>query len=412
MSRALVLSLALLLALPAASAGLGSSEEEETPSAYAEMDGVSYYFAAGLVNGSALAHDAGAGERRLDFQGCAIAQFRPGVARGRLALDGLIDGAVPVKLEMSDFDGSGDYVRSNATVDASQDAALPAGGKARAELAASGLAQMHAGVVPNELGAPVLANFTDPLTGEPELRTSLFVTRDGMRDDAGALQQAVDADDEIHVVVSSPPGAQAAPDAASFGPPALTPDGSAAPDSEHAAVYSFLNTRYGGTAHLTVTSTSKAPPGTNEIAVSVYAPDGFQVGNATAASSLLGDGHADLDVPLDQMGEYLVLANGRILAGNYRIDVELAPPPAFKLDFWWDTVERGEAARSANSQCLKDLGLRTQVVSGSVLRHKPPLFPMELVVLAVVVSATAGLFVVRLAYDTFSSAEFKRSFKK
>jgi hypothetical protein len=412
MSRALVLAFALLLALPAASAGLGPAAEEETPSAYAAVDGVSYYFAAGLVNGSALTHDAGAGERRLDFQGCAIAQFRPGFGRGRLALDGLIDGAVPIKLEMSDFDAPGDSVRANVTVDAANDAALPPGAKARAELAATGLAQMHAGMAPNDNNAPALANFTDPLTGEPELRAALFVTRDGVRDADGTLQPKAAADDEMHVVVSSPPGAQPTPDHASFGPPAATPDGSAFPDSEHAAVYTFLNTRYGGTAHLTVTSTSKAPPGANEIAVAVYAPDGFQVGNATVASSALGGGHATIDVPLDQMGEYLVLANGRLLLGNYRIDAELAPPPAFKLDFWWESVARGDVARSANSQCLKDLGLRTQVVSGSVTRHKPPGFPMELVVLAVAVAATTGLFIVRLGYETFSSAEFKRSFKK
>jgi hypothetical protein len=216
----------------------------------------------------------------------------------------------------------------------------------------------------------------------------------------------------MHVVVSTSLGAQPTPDHASFGPAAFSPDGSAFPDSEHAGVYAFLDTRYGGTARLTITSTSKAPPGANEIAVAVYAPDGFQVGNATVASSALGDGHATIDMPLDQMGEYLVLANGRILLGNYRIDVELAPPPAFKLDFWWESVGRGEGARNANSQCLKDLGLRSQVLSGSVLRHKPPSFPMELVVLAVAVAATTGLFLVRLGYETFSSAEFKRSFKK
>ena len=45
--------LALLMALPA-SAGSSSAEDEGPPSAYAQVDGVTYYMAAGLVNGSAL----------------------------------------------------------------------------------------------------------------------------------------------------------------------------------------------------------------------------------------------------------------------------------------------------------------------------------------------------------------------
>jgi hypothetical protein len=412
-ARAGIGLLALLLALPAASAGFSSTEDEGPPSAYGTVDGVTYYMAAGLVNGSALTHDAGAGERRLDFQGCAYLQFRPSYGRGRLAVDGLLDAAVPVKLEMSEFDPPTGSVRTNVTLDAAHDAALPAGAKARAELAASGFAQMHAGIVLDELtGAPAYGNFTDPRSGAEEMEASVFATTDGVRDAAGALQDKAGKDDEIHVVVASPADAQAKSDVLSFGPPAALPDGSAMPSSEHSAVYTFRDTRYGGVAKVTVSSTSKAPPGSNEITVAVYAPDGFEAGNVTVSSSLLGPGQGSFEVPLDRIGDYAVLAHGRLLAGNYRIDVELVPPPAFKLDFWWESYERGDASRSANSQCLKDLGLRAQVLSGAVLRHKPPGFPMELVVLATAVAATTGLFVVKLGYETFSSAEFKRSFKK
>lgn len=412
--RPLPLRLAIVLfaALLAAPATSGAPAEEEEPSAYAAMDGVTYYMASGRVDGSALTHDAGAGEAPLDFQGCVLLMFRPEFGRGRVALDGVLDGVVPIKLEMSDFDGP-DSVQANVTVDSAHDTALPPGGKARAEMAARGYAQMHAGIVPDDEGAPVLGNFTDPLTGEPDLHASVFATRDGMRGPDGALQPQVQSGDaEIHVVVESPPGAAPQPERLAFGPPAYFADGSAFPNAEHAATYAFLNSRYGGVATLTVTSTSKAPPGSNQVTVTVYAPDGFQAGNATVASSVLGQGSATLEVPLDQMGEYTVIASGSLLMGSYRIDVELAPPPAFKLDFWWEEADRGEAARAANSQCLKDLGLRAQVVSGNVLRNKPPLFPMELVVLAVLVSAATGLFLVKLAFETFSSAEFKRSFKK
>lgn len=411
--HAIMVGFLAILALPIAAAGFSSTHDEGPPSAYGTVDGVTYYMAAGLVNGSALTHDAGAGEQRLDFQGCAFLQFRPAFGRGRLAVDGLLDAAVPLKLEMSEFDAPGGGVRTNVTLDAAHDPALPAGAKAQAELAAAGFAQMHAGIVLDELtGNPTLGNFTDPRSGAEEMEASVFSTTDGVRDEAGALQDKASKDDEIHVVVASPADAQPKSDLLSFGPPPALPDGSAFPDSEHSAAYSFRDTRYGGVAKVTVTSTSKAPPGSNEVTVAVYSPDGFEAGNVTVSSSALGPGQGSFEVPLDRIGDYAVLAHGRLLAGNYRIDVELVPPPAFKLDFWWESVERGDAARAANGQCMKDLGLRAQVLSGSVTRHKPPGFPMELVVLSIAVAAATGLFLVKLGYETFSSAEFKRSFKK
>jgi hypothetical protein len=410
MSRRLLPLALLLLALPL---GTAAPEEESAPSSYASIDGVAYHLASGRVNGSALAHDAGGGERLLDFQGCAFTQFRPGFGRGRVAVDGLIDGVVPVKLEMSDFEAGGGFVESNVTVDASQHPALPEGGRARAEIAARGVAQMHAGIVENEDGFPALGNFTDPVTGSQELSAAVFVARDGSRGEGGAPQPEVQRDDdEIHVVVATPPGAEPQSQAMWFGPPAFTADGSAFPEGEHAASYRFLNTRYGGVAALTVTASARAPPGQNEVTVTVYSPDGFEAANATVAPSILGPSTVELEVPLDQLGDYTVLARGRLLMGNYRIDVELQPAAGFRFDFFWEEFHRGEEARNANSQCLKELGLRAQVVSGSVRRNPPPMFPMELVVMGVVAAVVTGLFLVKLGYETLSSAEFKRSFKK
>lgn len=414
--RRTLAALALLLLLASPAAGSRHADEEEEPSPYGTVDGVTYYMAAGLANGSALAHDAGAGEQLLVFQGCAYLQFRPGFDRGRLAVSGLLDDATPLVLEMSEFEPDG-FVRTNSTLGPDDSFAVPEGASPFAELWAAGTAQMHAGILfppdASPVNPPRLANFTDPVTGDEDLRAQVFAARDGVRDDATSARLDRDAggDAEVHVTVASPDGAAPGEDRIRFGPPAALPDGSAAPDSEHLDVYELQNTRFGGTARLVLESTSRAPPGMNQVALSVYAPDGFEVANGSAASSVLGAGRAEMEFPLDQVGTYTLRASGSLLLGSYSVDVTLRAPPAFRMDFWWEDVVRGDAARSALSECQGQLGLRAQVVDGSVQRTPPPRFPLTLVVVAAVAATTTLLLVVKFASDTFASWAFRRQLR-
>lgn len=411
----LAIAVLLLLAAPTAmGARFGREEETAQPSSYAAIDGVTYYLAAGLVNGSALASDPGTGESVMDFAGCAFVQLRPELGRGRVSIAGLVDGFTPLRVDYEDFVGdvaSQGPIATNLTLDAAYHPVLGAGQSAGGEVAGQATAQMRASEYYDfDKGAFQLANFTDPVGGGEDLRATLAMARDGVRDDAtGArLADVAEGDEELHLVLASPEGARPEGDSVRFYGPPDVPDGIPATDAEYVGSFDFLNTRFGGTATVTFSATSKAPPGLNSLTLVVRAPDGTEAGNTTVDWSVLAAGAATIEFPADQLGFYAIIVTGKIALASYTIDVELAPAAAFQLDFWWEDVVRGGAAQGAFGDCQRDIGLRAQVVAGEVARSQPPSFPLEVVVLGVAAAVVAALLVVKLAQDQLSGDAFRK----
>lgn len=412
-ARPAAVALALLL-FPSALAASQMEEAEDPLSSYAVWDEVTYYLAAGIVNGSSVAVDFGGGERLLDFDGCALVQLRPELDRGRVSIAGMVDGVTPLRVDFGDFDGdtaSQGAVAANLTLDPSMHPMLPAGATARGEVAGAAVATMQAA----EVWDPVderyrAANFTDPVGGGTELHARLAASRDGVRDDeTGALQDKVEEGDrELHIVLGSPSGASPSADQFQFASPADLPDGSTMPNAEHAAAYDFLNTRFGGTATITLTMPSKAPPGFNALTLAVRAPDGAEVANASVESSVLAAGTATVEFPADQMGLYRIVVTGQLLLGSYTLDVTLDAAPSFQMDFWWEETVRGAAAPDAHGECQKQLGLRAQVVAGRVDRSSPPGFPLQTVLIALVAGTITALLVVKLVMDQVSANAFRK----
>jgi hypothetical protein len=410
----LLAALALLvLVLPSALAA--TDEEAEGPaSPYAPFDGVTYYMLAGVVNGSAAAVDSGAGERLLAFDGCAFVQLRPDLDRGRVSIAGMVDGVTPIQVSFEEFGGdlaSQGPIAANVTLDSASLPALPAGKTARGEVVGEAMATMKA----SEVWDPIderyrAANFTDPVGGGEELRALLAVSEEDVRDDetSTAQDRSDQGERELHIVVESPPGSSPSSDSFGFASPAELGDGSMMPDAEHAATYEFLNTRFGGTGSITLTLTTKAPPGFNALTMAVRAPDGAEVGNVTVEGSVLAPGTATIDFPADQLGVYHVLVTGKHLLGSYTVGVQLDPAPAFRMDFWWEDPVPGAAAADAFGECQKQLGLRAQVVAGRVDRADPPGFPLQVVVVGIVAAVITGLLVVKLVMDQVSSSAFRK----
>jgi hypothetical protein len=408
------LSLALLI-LPSAHGATQMEEAEEDPlSAYAVWDGVTYYLAAGIVNGSSVAIDVGGGERLLDFNGCALVQLRPGLDRGRVSIAGMVDGVTPLRVDFGEFDGdtaSQGPVAANLTLNPAVHPMLPAGATARGEVAGEAIATMQAAEVWDPIDERYrAANFTDPVGGGTELRARLAVSQDGVRDDGtGSLQDEVeDGDREMHIVLESPAGASPSADAFQFTSSPDLPDGSTMPDAEHAAAYDFLNTRFGGQATVTLTMPSKAPPGFNALTMAVRAPDGAEVANASLESSVLAAGAATVEFPADQMGLYRIVVTGQLMLGSYTLDVTLDPAPSFQMDFWWEEPVRGAAAPDAYGECQKQVGLRAQVVAGRVDRSSPPGFPLQVVLVALLAATITALLVVKLVMDQVSANAFRK----
>lgn len=405
--------LALLLG-----AGVASAAKPPADPYYTTIDGVSYFAASGHAQGSAAMAKDGSGERRLDFVGCAFVQLRPGNENGRIQVLGLLDNYTPMAAEVGDFAGDGARqggVATNLTLRDDLDHALPHGAAVPAEAAAWGTATMSAGLVFDPAkNTFVFANFTDPVGGGEELRATFALLKDGVRDNAtGALLGKPDKGrTEMHVVLESPDGAAPTPDHASYAGPSDLPDGSMSADAEHAALYPMLDTRFGGEADVTITATSKAAPGLNQLTMHVLRPDGSDAGNVSVASSFLGPGKQTLKVRLDQMGQYQIAVTGKLLMGSYGIDAVLQPAPAFRLDAWWGNLTAGASSGSAQTACAKEIGAIATVRPVVVGRHRPTLFPFEVMVLAAVGILMTVLMATKFVAHTRAESDFKRQFRR
>lgn len=408
--KASILAIAALFLL----SGVAAAASSDKDPAYASIDHVTYYVAAGVANGSYLAAKTDGGEARQTFIGCAYAQLRPNNENGRVFVAGLIDNYTPLMVEIGDFTGTGARqggVATNLTLDQALDPIVPSGKTVGTEAAAWGTANLWAGLVPKETPFGTIlvpANFTDPVGGGEDFRATYATMTDGLRDATSGdpLADPVKGRDEMHVVVQSPEGATPTPDHVSFAGPANVPQ------AEHAATYDMLNPRFGGLATVTFTATANAPPGLNELTLRVLRPDGTVAGNASVSASVIAPGKATLKVPLDQMGSYTFGVTGKMLLGTYTIDVQIDPAPVFQLDFWWDQVARGDQGRSYVNDCQKEIGLVSQVRPVAVGRHRPPHFPLEVVVMAAAGSLATILLITKYITESVAAGEFRRAFRK
>jgi hypothetical protein len=173
---------------------------------------------------------------------------------------------------------------------------------------------------------------------------------------------------------------------------------------------------FGGTAKVHISSSALAPAGNNEVHFVWFSPTGERVGDKTVTPALGADSGADLSFALDHFGTYTLAVTGRVALSQYQVDVTMAPPAKFALDFWWDGVTIGLPAANALGTCVQQLSEQGNdaVVPAptTVGRERPPGYPMELVLAAVASAAAIGLFFVKLTMETVGTASYKRSYRK
>lgn len=404
---------ASLLLLPLAQ-GAG-----EAPSLLVEQDGVVYSMAAG-VHGSGHvtvgpAHD---GSPALPFDGCLMVQLRPEKDNGVILLGGALANGTVV-LNVGSFSRSGGPqggIATNMTLD----------GKVDPRLA-------------DEPGGPVLAaawgtahgrvdggNFTDQVAGGQELDATFWLSEAGYRDDATRAIRATDgsvwspgkqaatdpAQPELHLRIRSPEGAVPTPDVRSWAPPGDLPDDSYSQVSDFEQRFPFENTRFGGTGAVVVSATSLAPAGLTELDVVVVSPGGVDVGNATVRPDVtrMGGDAARVEFPLTDFGVYTVRLTGRMTLAKFSVAATLTPTDSLDLDFWWDRVAFGEAAKATMSHCVEEVSLNgLSGTSASVGRAPPPTYPVAAAVLAVVGAVTAVAVALKLVAHVRANSTFKRT---
>lgn len=388
------------------------------PNAVAEFDGVPYYFAHGLLGNGTLALGLGDGQEILPFDGCAMAQLRPERENGRVTVLGIVGRdadrgeGTPFEIEMNGFvDGKGGQgpVARNLTVEGEHPRLF-------ADAAAWGTAQL---VVDGEA-------YHDPTGDGENVTASFFVTPHGYRDNgdghlqtlaANALQpmpedEAATGDWEMHLQVQSPAGA--APTPASFVFPSTgdLPDGSTSYNPAYAAQHLFPNLKFDGRATATIAATARAPAGLNELTFTFRSASGANLGNATVAPALAADDQATVEFPLGEFGAYRVDVTGKMAMGSYTLALDLAPPPQFALDVWWDVVSLGVQARRDFADCMARLGSSADIVAGVVGVPDPPQFDGTVVLLSLVGVATIALVAVKLTMDTVGENGFRKRSRK
>lgn len=416
-----MLLLAVALALPATASH---------PEAYASQESASYYFAYGEYGSGHLAlGSAYDGQNLVPFEGCLFAQLRPGLDHGRIHLLGLLENRTTLDLNIDGYSG-GDAKQGGIATNVTLDGTLDLGVKEHPEVTASAAAW---GVATGSLltaGAIMPVNFTDPVGGGETLSASMFVGDDGYRDDATngiplaqgngwyspTSDQAAKLDKgnaEMHLRLRTPADASPTSDEVRFASEGDLPDGSMSPNMEHAANLPFANSKFGGHGKAHLTASANAPPGLNAITFSIISPLGMEVGNATLTPSLGADAQQDIEFPLDHFGSYLLAVHGKVALAKYAAVIALDPPASLDMNLWWDHVQFGESARGGINRCIKAFsegaGSAAPVTVG---RAKPPGFPLEAVVLSVVVAAATVLVITKMLSHSRATSSFRKTARK
>lgn len=399
----------ILLLVP----GFASTASALQDDAYFAQDGVTYYLVGvGATTGHATLGDGYDTKPAVPFDGCAIAQLRPGMGHGRISVVGMLANAT-LRLDVSGF-GHGyrdDAMATNITLDPGLDPALASEPKVPVSIAAWGVARATVDG----------ANLTDPIGGGSELHATFWVTQDGYRDDAtgrlestsgalfvpGAEPRIAPGNPEVHLRVRSPPGAGVGtPDVYGWAPPGDLPNGMYSQASDYERRFVIPNTRFGGVATVMLAAQSLAPPGQTDLDLAVFSPGGLEVANLTVSpdTTTSGGDVQTAEFPLDDFGNYVVRVTGKIALGNYQVSATLQPPEnGLDLNFWWDAPAFGSRARGAYSQC------NAEVPSTYVGQSLPPSYPTGPVVAAAVGVAAGVLIVMKLVSHTRATGAFHRA---
>ena len=321
---------------------------------------------------------------------------------------------------------------TNQTLDGSLGHGAPLHPPVFADAAAWGIATgTTLGLAPDLQGRLRLdpnAPFHDPVSGDLNMSAQFLVTRQGFRDDATHGIPTVDGGwfdpdapkaaklhqgDEIHLHIQSVPGARPTPAVVNLASTGVLPDGTLAPSSNHTAVFLLPNTRWGGTARVHMSAQAVAAAGQNEIAFNWYSPKGDLMGSKTLAPALAQDAAADLEFPLDHLGDYVLRVTGKVSLAKYQATVVLQPAKSFGLDLWWDGVTFGAPATGAYAKCQVQLDQSLGSVEPTIVhRAPPPPFPVAMVVVAVVGTLSILAVITKLTHDTLAGLALKKNYRK
>lgn len=399
-----------------ASTTLASAQSD----AYDTWDEVTYYFAIGTVKSGTLAlGDAYDGEPQVPFMGCAFAMLRPERQFGRVHVLGVVGNGTRFELDLDRFDPENKSrfppgLRQNLAIDGSEDHATATIPKVDALVAGWGGAVMTIGP----------ATYMDPVGGEEDLAGSFFITRNGFRDEetkgiptedggwfspgSGAAPVVADDDIEFHLRIESLDNATPTSVFMPLGRPGDLPTGMHSSNPAYSAVVPFFNTKFGGTGHLSLSLSSPAPAGQNELHFVLLDPDTNEVANETLTAQTLQDGTASIDFPLDKFGTYNLLISGKLLLATYAADLVMDPPERFVLNAWWENVTFGQQARRDWTACDEAISNLGGTIEGTIVtRLLPPAFKWDVVVAGIGAGAATVLLGVKLVIHAASMSNFK-----
>lgn len=364
-----------------------------------QLDGVDYVYITGVNRTGTVTLNGGA---PMPIESCAFVMLHPGTPNGRVRLTGIQGGTTPIDLIVDQFrldDGKRGYSYDKQV---SEDGL---GTLADVALQGNASLRVNGGSYYDPVGST-----GDPLLDKeaPQMRGAVVDLSQGVRDDLdGSVLPQAARDRELHVHLRSNPQASPKPETFTFDNGGSAP---LLPNEAYGAAYPLQNHKIGGKATLTLSSTAYAMAGENRLHVRVLSPMGDTVAEMTLEPALLQDDGATAEFPLDRFGTYTVLVDGQVSLATYQGRLEMAPPDALDLHFWYENVTYGHQAYQDYKACLAAVAGPNEVlgVESVVGQPAPPRFDPWLAVIAVAGVVGGGAVAVKLAADQVAASSFRK----
>lgn len=351
---------------------------------------------------------AGDGTGAVAAQGCGRGVVNDVRDLGRLSVQAWIDDVTRIDLEFQEFSSTDPAhdggIVMNSTLSGSGPGGQALHPPAFARAAGWGLASLHV----NE------RLYLDPITGQEGIPGFFMLLDEGIRDNATKAlmpqaQAAPDGTKELHVVLAST--GKGVAETVGFQNEEEDATGRIKFAPNYYRQLPLDNTKYRGVAdiEIEVDTASPAVLGT-ELKFEFARPDGRALANVTLTPTPGSPARDAVSFPLDQFGAYFVTVSGRATLASYRVVATLSPPDAFWMNFWWEDVLEGQAARDAWNECGDVIDDRSGFAPRRNVPHlaEPPGIRMEAIVLGVVGAIIGGLLLVKLAVDARTSAGGKK----
>jgi hypothetical protein len=387
---------AILLLLSVAVGAMAAPPKQ----AHFALDGVHYTYIAGVNRTGTVELN---GVSRMPIESCAFVMLHDGTTNGRVHLHGLQSGITPLDVYIDQFkldNGKRGYAFDKLVTE--DGLATPAS----VAIAGNGSFKVDADKYYDPVSSSGIKDFDDEL---PQMGGVSVLLAQGVRDDdSKEVLAAPEKDDELHIHLRSAPGSSGVDRAYSFGSGGSLP---LQPTESYNQSFTIPNPKLGGSATFSARATAYMGAGENELRFRVLSPSGQVVADFTLTPALLADDEGSATFPLDLLGDYLVVVQGKVSLATYTGDLVLKAPASFDLHFWYENVTYGRQAYDDYITCLDEIGSPNEVlgVDRVVGQPPPPTFNPWLGVVAVLGGISVVALGVKLAADQVAASSFRKA---